>query len=74
MVVVMGGMWFSSKTTFTSSLEPIGSIDIVLNQGVTGDTGVRSIHLIEMGFSDIDENGDITTSNNFEHITWNIYC
>ena len=26
-----------------------------------------------MGFSDIDENGDITTSNNFEHITHGIY-
>ena len=65
---------FATKTTFTSSLEPIASIDIVLNQGVTGDAGVDQYPPYQMmGFSDIDENADITTTNNFEHITHGIY-
>ena len=65
---------FATKTTFTSSLEPIATIDVVLNEGVTGTDGAAAYPPYQMfGFSDIDSASDVTTANNYQHLTYGIY-
>ena len=63
---------FATKTTFTSSLEPIATIDVVLNEGV-GTNGNDYPPYQMFGFSDIDSDSDITTANHYYHITHGIY-
>ena len=65
---------FATKTTFSSSLEPIATIDVVLNEGITGNSGAAQYPPYHMfGFSDIDSDSDVTSANNYTHLQYGIY-
>ena len=65
---------YATKTTFSASLEPILSYDVVFNQGANGSSGTAQYPPYHMfGFSDVDSDSDVSTSNNYSHLTHGIY-
>ena len=65
---------YATKTTFSASLEPILSYDVVLNQGTNDGTGYAQYPPYHMfGFSDVDSDSDVSTSTNYSHLTHGIY-
>ena len=65
---------YATKTTFTSSLQPVATYDIILNDGTAPGGGAGDTSAYHMfGFSDIDSNSDVSTSDNYAHLTHGIY-